>query len=119
MARHENLNVTIDMAMVRKLLNEGVIHLNKREDKKGEHKELTFFVKVRKSNNGNSIATHNVTIKRDDNWKDLRDQEGNLIFVGTATPSKFQPDDDGDEVYQKQPSNDASSRVDNFVDDIF
>jgi hypothetical protein len=105
MARHENLNVTIDMAMVRKLLNEGVIHLNKREDKKGEHKELTFFVKVRKSNNGNSIATHNVTIKNDGDWKDVRDKDGNLIFVGTATPSKFQPDEDGDDIYQKSHDN--------------
>lgn len=116
MAQHENLNVTIDMALVRKLLNEGVIHLNKREDKKGEHKELTFFVKVRKSNNGNSIATHNVTIKSDENWKDVRDKDGNLIFVGTATPSKFQPDSDGDDVYQRPSDN---SIGDDFGNDIF
>lgn len=95
---HENLNVKIDYNKLRELLAEGEIHLEKRTDSKGEHKEVTLFVKVRKSNKGRSIATHNVTVKEDNSWKDLRDKQGNIIYLGTATLSKFQPDEDGDEV---------------------
>lgn len=109
MAQHENLNVTIDFALIKELLADEKVHLRKREDKKGVHKELTFFVKVRKGDH--KYSTHNVTVKEDGTWKDLRNKEGEVIYVGTAKPSKYQPDEDGGS-YQ-------DPRQDNSDDDIF
>lgn len=96
---HENLNVVLDYGKIRELLDKEVIHLRERKDKNGKvHKELTLFVKVRKAES--EYATHNVSVKEDGAWKDLRNKEGNIVFVGTAKPSKYQPDEHGDYVSQ-------------------
>lgn len=93
---HENLNLVIDFAKIKEILKDGSVHFNVKTDKKGEHKYLTFFVKARKKKDG--ITTHNVTVKTDGAWRDLRDEHGKIIYVGSAALSKYQPDEDGDNV---------------------
>lgn len=112
MAKHENLNVVIDCKKLKEVLNSKMVHLSERTDKQGTHQELTLFVKVRK--NEKSFATHNVTIKDDGSWKELRDKDGNVVYLGTATPSKYQPTDDGLEVSQDTRQQSSTSPEDIF-----
>jgi len=107
---NQNLNVDLDLTAISQAITKGYIKPRTYVDKQGvEHKTVCLFVKECKNPTDNK--THNVTMKRDDAWADVKDNNGNVLFFGKGTPSKYQPKENG----ERQ----ASQSSDNPLEDIF
>lgn len=107
---NQNLNVDIDLTAISQAIKNGFVKPRIYVDKQGvEHKTVCLFVKECKNPTDNK--THNVTIKKEDAWADVKDGNGNVMFFGKGTPSKYQPKANGQEA-QAQQSGSA-------IDDLF
>jgi len=92
--RNQNLNVDLDLTAISQAIRAGYVTPNKYVDRKGvEHQMICLFVSETKNPTDNK--THNVKIKASDAWKEAKDKDGNIIFCGKATPSKYQPKEEG------------------------
>ena len=110
--KNQNLNVSIDLSILRDAIKNGSVTPRRYTDKHGvEHVTVTLLVTEARNQSDN--RTHTVRLKADDSWNGARDKRGDTIYVGDAKPSKYQPEDnDGGQQSQAQSS-------DNPIDDIF
>ena len=101
---NQNLNVDIDLTAISQAMKNGYVKPHIYVDKQGvEHKTVCLFVK--ECRNPTDNKTHNVTIKKEDAWADVKDGNGNVMFFGKGTPSKYQPKA-GDSTQQPSGSSD-------------
>lgn len=87
---HENLNIVIDLDQLSRALKRQQIKPQEWYDKRGcKHRSITLFAK--ECEEPSDTKTHNITAKDNYGWSDARNEEGNILFFGSARPSKFQP----------------------------
>ena len=98
---NQNLNVDLDLTAISQAIKNGFVKPRIYTDKQGvEHQTVCLFVKECKNHTDNK--THNVTMKKDDAWADVKDNNGNVLFFGKGTPSKYQPKANGQEAQARQ-----------------
>lgn len=91
---NQNLNIELDVTILNRAIKEGLIIPQVWKDKNGmEHSSVILFAKETRM--PTEKKTHNLTAKASDSYKDAKDGEGNVIYFGRATPSKYQPDSNG------------------------
>lgn len=86
---HENLNIALDLDQLLRALKRKTITPKEWIDKRGcKHRSVILFAKVCEEK---ETKTHNITAKDNESWSDARNEEGNILFFGSARPSRFQP----------------------------
>ncbi len=87
---HENLNIIIDLDQLSRALKRKIITPREWLDKRGcKHRSIILFAK--ECDDPSDTKTHNITAKDSNSWSDARNEEGNILFFGSARPSKYQP----------------------------
>lgn len=80
---HELLTIRLDLSEIESILQQGLVkpHVWRGTDGR-EHQEITLFCKPLKTER--EKQTHFVTMKSQNEWKDLTDAKGNRVYVGSA-----------------------------------
>lgn len=87
---HENLSIALDLDQLLRSLKRKIIIPEEWVDRYGcKRRRITLYAKVCKDNKGS--RTHFVTAKSADGNREARNEEGNIIYFGSAIPSRFQP----------------------------
>ncbi len=87
---HENLSIALDLDQLLRALKRKIIVPEEWVDRYGcKRRRVTLYAKV--CDHPQANRTHFITAKSTDGWKDVRNEEGNLMYFGSAIPSRFQP----------------------------
>lgn len=85
---NESIVLKIDIDALNEVVSKGLIKPYCWKDSKGAvHSDVTLFCR-RKKNAENEKYSHYVSVKSQNDWKDLTDANGKRIYVGRGYESK-------------------------------
>ena len=86
---NENLVLKIDIDAINAVLSKGLIKPYYWKDSKGVmHGDVTLFCR-KKKNAENEKFSHYLSLKNQNDWKDLTDSNGQRVYVGRGYESKI------------------------------
>lgn len=89
--KHENLNIAIDLDQLLRALKSKIIVPKKWIDGRGcMHRSVILFAKV--CDEVKETKTHDITARDANSWRDARNKDGKVLYLGSARPSAYQPD---------------------------